>query len=144
MADIPDPVAKEMVDKITDDKPSKKIYKNFIKFLVDFNVIGYTSAFLIALSITKITDKITIILQKRLYNKLDPNGVILDVIFLFIMTALIYIFIEFFFYKYLYTKELSTERKVEKVLDEKNKKDIEKNANNINKVKKTLTQYKYS
>ena len=48
---IPEPKAKELVQKIHNDKPATRFYKNFVKFLVNFNVIGYTSAFLIAMCI---------------------------------------------------------------------------------------------
>jgi ATP/ADP translocase len=139
MANIPDPKAKDIVNKITNDKPSSRFYKNFVKFLVDFNVIGYTSAFLIALSITNILNKVTDKIQKRFIISFDREGILISVINLIILTIMIYLFIENIFYKYMYTQEVSIERKFEKVIDEKQKEDIEKSTN-LEKIERKVKQ----
>ena len=139
MANIPDPKAKDIVNKITNDKPSSRFYKNFVKFLVDFNVIGYTSAFLIALSITNILNKVTDKIQKRFILSFDREGILISIVNLIILTIMIYLFIENVFYKYMYTQEVSIERKFEKVIDEKQKEDIEKSTN-LEKIERKVKQ----
>ena len=145
MSTIPEPKAKELVQKLQNDSPVKRIYKNFIKFLVDFNVIGYATAFLIALSITKILEKFNIIVRKRIKIPYDTEGILIQILILCIVIVSIYIFIEYIFYGYMYTNEVSIERKIEKVMDDKETKNIKKktkNKNSIVSLNKTVDQLK--
>jgi hypothetical protein len=139
MANIPDPKAKDIVNKITNDKPSDRFFKNFVKFLVDFNVIGYTSAFLIALSITDIINKLGDKIKKKFIFNFDPDGILISVFNLIVLSIMIYIFIEHIFYKYMYTQEVSIERKFEKAIDDKHTKDIEKSTN-LDKIEEKVQQ----
>ena len=126
---IPEPKAKELVQKIHNDKPATRFYKNFVKFLVNFNVIGYTSAFLIAMCITKLLDNVYNIMFIYL-KKYEKTGILVNFIILFIATIFIYLFVEYIFYQYMYTKEVSNERKLEKVIDDNDTKTIKKNTKN--------------
>ena len=126
---IPEPKAKELVQKIHNDKPATRFYKNFVKFLVNFNVIGYTSAFLIAMCITKLLDNVYNIMFIYL-KKYEKTGILVNFIILFIATIFIYLFVEYIFYRYMYTKEVSNERKLEKVIDDNDTKTIKKNTKN--------------
>ena len=139
MANIPDPKAKDIVNKITNDKPRERFFKNFVKFLVDFNVIGYTSAFLIALSITDIINKLGDKIKKQFLFKFDQDGILISIFNLIVLSIMIYLFIEHIFYKYMYTTEVSIERKFEKVIDEKQKEDIEKSTN-LDKIEEKVQQ----
>ena len=142
---IPEPKSKELVRKIQNDHLIKRQFKNFVKFLVDFNVIGYTSAFLIALSITKILEKFTIIIEKKINLQYDIEGILIQCIILILVTLGIYIFIEYIFYGYMYTNEVSIERKIEKVIDDNDTKNIKKktkNYNNIFTLNKTINKLK--
>jgi len=139
MANIPDPKAKDIVNKITNDKPRERFLKNFVKFLVDFNVIGYTSAFLIALSINEIINKLGDKIKKNILFKFDSDGILISIFNLIVLSIMIYLFIEHIFYKYMYTIEISIERKFEKVIDEKQKEDIE-NSTNLDKIEKKVQQ----
>lgn len=139
MSNIPDPQAKDIVNKITNDKPRERFFKNFTKFLVDFNVIGYTSAFLIALSITNVINKLGDKIKKKFIFKFDPDGILVSIFNLIIISILIYIFIEHVFYKYMYTPEVSFERKFAKVIDEKQKEDIE-NSTSLDKIEEKVKQ----
>lgn len=126
---IPEPKAKELVQKIHNDKPAKRFYKNFVKFLVNFNVIGYTSAFVIAMCITKLLDNLYGLIFAYL-KKYDKTGILVNFIILIMATIAIYLFVEYVFYKYMYTKEVSNERKLEKVIDDNDNKKIKKNTKN--------------
>ena len=139
MANIPDPKAKDIVNKITNDKPRERFFKNFVKFLVDFNVIGYTSAFLIALSITEIINKLGDKIKKILIFRFDPDGILISIFNLMFISIMIYLFIEHIFYKYMYTPEVSIERKFEKAIDDKHTKDIEKSTN-LDKIEEKVQQ----
>jgi len=123
---IPEPKSKELVRKIQNDNLFKRQFKNFVKFLIDFNVIGFASAFLIALSITKILEKFTVIIEKKINLPYDIEGILIQCIVLFLVTTGIYLFIEYIFYGYMYTKEVSIERKIEKVIDDNDTKHIKK------------------
>lgn len=139
MTNIPDPKAKDIVNKITNDKPRERFFKNFVKFLVDFNVIGYTSAFLIALSINEIITKLGDKIKKNLIFQFDPDGIVISIFNLMFVSIMIYLFIEHIFYKYMYTQEVSMERKFEKAIDNKHTKDIEKSTN-LDKIEKKVKQ----
>lgn len=145
MASIPEPKSKELIKKLQNDSVLKRQFKNFVKFLIDFNVIGYASAFLIALSITKILEKFTNILEKKIKIPYDKEGIIVQILILIIVTVSIYLFIEYVFYGYMYTNEVSIERKMEKVIDDKDTKKIKKktkNTNNIVKLNRTINMLK--
>tara|TARA_B100002019_G_C21219152_1_gene573701 strand:+ start:363 stop:800 length:438 start_codon:yes stop_codon:yes gene_type:complete len=135
---IPEPKAKELVQKIHNDKPAKRFYKNFVKFLVNFNVIGYTSAFLIAMCITNLLGNMHD-LMFAYFKKYDKTGILVNFIILIMATIAIYLFVEYVFYKYMYTKEVSNERKLEKVIDDNDTKKIKKNTknNNLSSLNKT-------
>ncbi len=135
---IPEPKAKELIQKLNNDKPVTRFYKNFVKFLVDFNVIGYTSAFLIAMCITKLLDNLYDFIFMYL-KKYDKTGILVNFIILCMATIAIYLFVEYVFYKYMYTKEVSNERKLEKVIDDNDTKNIKKTAknNNLSSLNKT-------
>ena len=139
MTNIPDPKAKDIVNKITNDKPRQRFFKNFTKFLVDFNVIGYTSAFVIALSITEIINKLGDKIKQRFIFKFDPDGILISIFNLIFISIMIYLFIEHIFYKYMYTTEVSIERKFEKAIDNKHTKDIEKSTD-LDKIEKKVKQ----
>ena len=139
MANIPDPKAKDIVNKITNDQPRERFFKNFVKFLIDFNVVGYTSAFIIALSITDIINKLSDKIKKHFIFKFDPDGILISIFNLMFISVMIYLFIEHIFYKYMYTSEVSIERKVEKAIDDKHTKDIE-DSTNLDKIEKKVKQ----
>ena len=86
---IPEPKAKELVQKIHNDKPAKRFYKNFVKFLVNFNVIGYTSAFVIAMGITKLLDNLHGLIFPYL-RQYDKSGILVNFIILIMTTKKAY------------------------------------------------------
>lgn len=130
MFDAPNPKAKNIVDSLYKKKPTERFFNNFIKFLVDYNVVGYTSSLLIALSIINFFTKISDYLTLRLNNRIPINKSIKRIIFSFmnviIVILILYIFTEYIYYKYLYTDDVSNEINVEKVINEKDKETIEK------------------
>ena len=130
MFDVPNPKAKNIVDNLYKKKPTERFFNNFIKFLVDYNVVGYTSSLLIALSIINFFTKISDYLTLRLNNRIPINKSIKRIIFSFmnviIIILIVYIFTEYIYYKYLYTDDVSNEINVEKVINEKDKETIEK------------------
>ena len=66
------------------------------------------------------------------FKKYDKTGILVNFIILIMATIAIYLFVEYVFYKYMYTKEVSNERKLEKVIDDNDTKKIKKNTKNNN------------
>ena len=131
---LPDPKAKKIVNKIANDKPTERMKKDFIKFLIDFNVIGYTVSFIVALSISSLLTNISkyIIIKFNIVSK--GHEILLNIVNLLIVFICVYIFVQYIFYKYIYTLEVSKEIKVEKILNEKDKQDIKNDVIHNNKV----------
>ena len=123
MANMADPESKKIIHKAMDDDTPKRFIKNMTKFLISFNVVSYTVALIIALSIGDFfKELITVIFSTvKIENKLYSSFLT------FIITLiLIYIFIEYIFYEYLYTSEVSLESKLEQAIEKQKVKEIEK------------------
>ena len=63
-------------------------------------------------------------------KKYEKTGILVNFIILFMATIFIYLFVEYIFYQYMYTKEVSNERKLEKVIDDNDTKTIKNTKNN--------------
>ena len=122
MIDLPDPKAKEMINKVSKDGPTTRLKKNLIKFLVNFNIIGWAVAFMLAIQINNFLSELmkTLLRRYKIENELLSRFITLILSLLFV-----FLFVEYVFYGYLYTPEISKEIKIEEVLDDKDKQEIE-------------------
>ena len=141
---IPDPKAKEMVDRIINKNNDKilnepNFYTNIIKFLIDFGVFPFAIGWLIAISFSDFYNS----LWDQIFSSINYEflqNILLQRLIKFLMgILLLYLFIEHIFYKKLYTKEVSLQGKVEEVIQDKEKEKIEKKIN-INALEKTATK----
>ena len=127
MNGLPDPEAKNIVETTKKNNKTNRLYVNFIKFLIDFNVLGHSVGFIIAMALNKFLSEFT---QDMLKNRIN-NQHYINLISLIVIVSLIFIFIEYIFYGIIYTPEISKERKLEKVLADNTKDDIKKELNII-------------
>ena len=72
MIDLPDPKAKELIDRASKDGPTKRLKKNIIKFLINFNIIGWAVSFMLAIQINNFVDELmkTILRKYKIENEL--------------------------------------------------------------------------
>ena len=128
MIDLPDPKAKELIDKVSKDAPTKRLKKNIIKFLINFNIIGWAVSFMLAIQINNFLGE----LMKSILRKYKiENDLLSRFVTLMLSLIFIFLFIEDIFYGYLYTAEISKERKIEEVLEDKEKKEIQDKMEDI-------------
>ena len=128
MIDLPDPKAKELIDRASKDAPTKRLKKNIIKFLINFNIIGWAVSFMLAIQINNFIGELmkTILRKYKIENELLSRFVTLMLSLIFV-----FLFIEYVFYGYLYTVEISKERKIEEVLEDKEKQEIQDKMEDI-------------
>ena len=93
--------------------------------------------------ITKLLDNLYELIFVYL-KRYDKSGILVNFIILCMATVAIYLFVEYVFYKYMYTREVSNERKLEKVIDDNDTKTIKRNAknNNLSNLNKTAIKLK--
>ena len=99
----------KLVQKSIDkDKHTSKFKRSISRFLVDFNVVSYAVAFLIAISFKDFIDGlIQLILSK--FIKEDKFKVLTEFLVFVIVLVFCFIFVEFIFYKYIYTPDIEKE-----------------------------------
>ena len=120
MADnIPDPIAKELVDS----NRKNVFFEKFIKFIIDFKIITFFIGWVTALNVSEL---ITAIFDKIfLYINID-NILLKKTVQLIGALIMLYLFVEYIFYKKIYTSEISIKNNIEDAIENKEKKDIEK------------------
>tara|TARA_Y100000022_G_C13252385_1_gene377867 strand:- start:1900 stop:2307 length:408 start_codon:yes stop_codon:yes gene_type:complete len=122
MTTIPDPVSKEIILKASKDNFFKRAFKDFSKFLIDFNIISYTMAFTIAIATSRFVEDI---IHSYLKNYKFNSKLLVSFISLLIIILVCFLFVQLVFYKFIYTKEISKERKIEKAINTKDQEIID-------------------
>ena len=122
MSNIPDPASKEIIYKASNDDLVTRGFKDFSKFLIDFNIISYTMAFTVAISASRFVEDLV---NSFINNYKINNKVLVSLITLFLVIILCFLFVQFIFYKFIYTKTISKERKIEKAINTKDQEKIE-------------------
>ena len=122
MSNIPDPASKEIIKKVSKDNLVKRGFKDFSKFLIDFNIISYTMAFTIAIAASRFVEDL---IHSYLVNYKLNNKLLVSFISLVLIILLFFFFVQFIFYRFIYTKEISKERKIEKALNTKDQEIID-------------------
>lgn len=119
-----------LVQKSLDkEKKGSKFKRSIARFLVDFNVVSYAVAFLVAISLKDFLDGfIQLILSKVI--KEEKYHVLTQFLVFIVILILCFVFVEFIFYKYIYTKDVEKEAvlrgAIQKKKEEEAKKEIEK------------------
>jgi hypothetical protein len=122
MTNIPDPISKEIIYKASNDNFIKRGFKDFSKFLIDFNIITYTIAFTIAIAVSNFFSEFI----KQFLKRYKINSKVLSSFITLVMIVVIFfIFVQFIFYRFIYTKEVSKERKIEKAINSKDQEIID-------------------
>jgi len=122
---IPDPIAKEIVD----GNRNKFFFEKFIKFIIDFKIITFLVGWVTALNISQL---FTAIFDK-LFVVINIDNILLKKTLQLIGTLiLLYGFVEYIFYKKIYTSEISIKNNIEDAIENKEKKDIEKKIDTSN------------
>lgn len=129
MSGIPDPKAKEIVEKISNDNGTDRALKNFKKFLIDFGIVSYTVAVIIALAFNDFIKDLT---QYFINKKKIKHPIVGSFITLLLALILMYLFVHIIFFKFVYTTEVAEERKIEQAIQE----------NETEKIKKELDENK--
>jgi hypothetical protein len=129
-SDFSDEKTIKLVQKSIDtDQNGSKFKRSISRFLVDFNVVSYAVAFLIAISFKDFIDGlIQLILSK--FIKEDKFKVLTEFLVFIIILILCFVFVEFVFYKYIYTEDVEKESILRTAIktkkQEEAKKEIEK------------------
>lgn len=116
MYNIPDPGSKEILQKASNDGFFTRSFKDFSKFLIDFNIITYTVSFTIAIAVSRFIEDI---IHLYLKNFKINNKALVSFISLILIILILFIFVQYVFYKFIYTREISKEIKIEKALNTK-------------------------
>ena len=116
---IPDPIAKELVDS----NRKNAFFEKFIKFVIDFKIITFFVGWVTALNVSEL---LTVFFDK-LFIYLDIDNILLKkTVQLFGALLILYLFVEYIFYKKIYTSEISIKNNIEDAIENKEKKDIAK------------------
>ena len=85
-------------------------------FLIDFNIITYTVSFTIAIAVSRLIEDL---IHLYLNNFKINNKALVSFISLILILLILFIFVQYVFYKFIYTREISKEIKIEKALNTK-------------------------
>ena len=109
---IPDPTTQKIKKELNKGKPLlTRLRDNFSHFLVDYNVVPSTIAFLFAFMLSNIVASF----EKEVISRFLPikSKLIKDIITLVIVAILSFLFVEFIFYTLIYTPKIEREKNAE-------------------------------
>ena len=110
----------ELAKETTKNENGSEVKSSIANFLIDFNVLQYTIAFVIALSIQEFLKRFMnftvtrFIPQNKEYWQLISS--LLTAIIVFVLA---FIFVKYVFYKHIYTEDVEKERTIKKAITEK-------------------------
>ena len=128
---IADEKTKKIAEKKTGAKSKDELRTSIAHFLIDFDVISYLIAFIIALAFNEFLKDLMEFIVLRFIPKrsayLRLLSSLLSLIFVFIFA---FLFVKLIFYKFLYTTDIVKQRQVQKAISKKEEKKVEKEINN--------------
>lgn len=118
-----------------------KFKRSIARFLVDFDVVSYTIAFLVAISLQEFLKELITTSLMKITKRSSKNNLLILFLTIIIILIISYIFVEFIFYKFIYTDDVEKESILRSAITSKKhdevKKEIEKEPEIKKEIKKT-------
>ena len=138
-----DPKSLELVQKASNQKNLRKgknidVTKNFVHFLLDFNIVPTAIAYIIALaSVDFIKHNVADLVAKHLGK--ERKGLSSLITFVLIV-ALLYVFVMYVYYKFVVTEEVIKENVIKKAIGEKKTEEVKKEIDRKPELKKEISK----
>jgi hypothetical protein len=124
------------------EKKGSKFRRSVARFLVDFNVLSYTIAFLIAFSFQGFLRGFIRLCLSRIVRE-NKYEVLTAFLTFLVILILCYVFVQFIFYKFIYTEDVEKESVLRDAISTKKKetakKELEKEPEARREIKKGAT-----
>jgi len=124
---IADEKTKEEAERKVGTKKNDELRTSIAHFLIDFDILSYVIAFVIALAFQDfLKDLMEFVVLRFIPKRSIYLRIASSLLSLIIVFVLSFLFVKFIFYKVLYTEDIVKQRQVQKALAKKEEKEVER------------------